>query len=115
MIDADNDFDISDEIAVRETKPLGLVVPTLPDDDLSVSDVEEIFRKTKRVLPVLFTSQDDEDKPEIFDEPCVAEEFQRAMQWPVLPSVQEAEQWQLHRVTLHERREWERRFGAKPK
>lgn len=113
MIDDEDDFDLSDAEAAREAMPLGLVVPSV--NDMSLTDIEHKFRNAKAALPVLFTAApEDETAPEVFDDPREDERFQRLMDWPRPPTVQEAEAFLAHRVTLAERAEWLRRYGTKP-
>src|SRR5579863_4654888 len=117
MIDAgDSDFSLDDAEAAKAQRIVGLSIPALRDGE-TVTAAEERFRKAKSASPIMFTAHeaDDETRPEVFDEELHAEEWQRIMSWPKVPSVAEVEAFQAHRIAVAEYREWMRAHGEKPK
>lgn len=112
MSDEIDDFDLADEETAKEQRQLGLVIPTL-EAGMSLSDAEERFRKAKTPFPVSFVSEDEKTGEEIFDTAAEGEKWRCTMNWPCVPSVSEAEQWQRRQVALYERAQWLREFGGK--
>src|SRR5581483_12324953 len=105
--DVEDDFDLTDDERAKEQRPFGLVIPTL-EAGMSLTDAEERFRKSKTPFPVMFTVEDEKTGEEIWDAAAEGEKWRLVMSWPVVPSVAEAEQYQVHRIALAERAAWER-------
>lgn len=116
MTDEINDFDFDDAETTAEGRPWGLVVPTPLIEGDTIERAEDRFRKAKQPFATLFTAsenEDDENGPEIFDDPADADRMRVIMGWPdgALPTVAEAEAWQARQVAIAEWFLWQKQFG----
>jgi len=110
MTDEIDDFDLADDETAKEQRQLGLIIPTL-EPGLSLSEAEDKFRKSKTPFPMMFTVEDEQTGEEIWETTAEGEKWRRVMEWPVVPSVAEVEQYQAHRIALAETALWERQYG----
>jgi hypothetical protein len=108
MIDGDDGFTLDDADAILAARDIGLAIPTLADGD-TVTAAEQRYRKAKSLVAVMFTLG--EEGSEDFDDPHEAERWRKIMNWPRMPTVEEASAWQGFQIARAERAEWERQFG----
>jgi hypothetical protein len=109
MIDGDDDgFTLDDADAILAARDIGLAIPTLADGD-TVSAAEQRYRKSKSLVALLFSAG--EDGSEYFDDPHEAERWRKIMNWPRMPTVEEASAWQGFQIARAERAEWFRLHG----
>lgn len=87
-----------------------LAIPTREAGSPDLIELEEAFRRSTFAPPLLFTSTDEATGEETWDE-GEGQRWAARMDWPRVPTLDEAAAWVGYEAATAARKEWMRRFG----